>query len=159
AAFGLLVLVSCAVFYWTAPKEPAPLEDEGFIFAIGSADAYTTLDYVERYTEEINAMAGEIPEVNDFFLFNGGFGGGGGASNSAMAGFVLTHWSERGRTTMQVLQPERQPRLAQVTGIIISYVVPSSLPSAGGDGGVEFLVLGIGSLQRLNDLSDAFVQK
>src|SRR5690606_32513567 len=57
AAFGLLVLVSCAVFYWTAPKEPAPLEDEGFIFAIGSADAYTTLDYVERYTEEINAMA------------------------------------------------------------------------------------------------------
>ncbi|WP_051414477.1 efflux RND transporter permease subunit [Pseudoxanthomonas suwonensis] len=159
AVFGLLVLVSCGVFYWTAPKEPAPLEDEGFIFAIGSADAYTTLDYVERYTEEINAMARDIPEINDFFLFNGGFGGGGGASNSAMAGFVLKPWSERERSTNQVLQQELQPKLAQVTGLNTFALVPPSLPSAGGDGGGEFLVLGIGSLQQLNELSDAIVQK
>ncbi|MCR6687462.1 efflux RND transporter permease subunit [Pseudoxanthomonas sp.] len=159
AVFGALVLVSCAALYWTAPKEPAPLEDEGFIFAIGSADAYTTLDYVERYTGELEKAVKDIPEIDDFFLFNGGFGGGGGASNSAMGGFVLKPWSERDRSTNQVLQQELQPRLAQVTGLNTFALVPPSLPSAGGDGGGEFLVLGIGSLQQLSELSDAILQK
>ncbi|KAF1685415.1 multidrug efflux protein [Pseudoxanthomonas broegbernensis] len=156
--FGALVLASCAVLYVTAPKEPAPLEDEGFVFAIGSADAYTTLDYVERYTEEVNAIARDIPEINDFFLFNGGFGGG-GASNSAMAGFVLKPWAERTRSTNQVLQQDLQPKLAQVTGLNTFALVPPSLPSAGGDGGGEFLVLGIGSLQQLDELSEAILRK
>ena len=160
AVFGALVLVSCVFLYMTAPKEPAPLEDEGFIFAVGSADAYTTLDYVERYTEELEAAVKEIPEVNDFFLFNGGFGGGGGASNSAMGGFVLKPWSERDRSTNQVLQQALQPKLSSITGLNTFALVPPSLPSAGGDGGGgEFLVLGIGSLEQLNELSDAIVQK
>ncbi len=159
AVFGALVLVSCVFLYMTAPKEPAPLEDEGFIFAVGSADAYTTLDYVERYTEELEAAVREIPEVNDFFLFNGGFGGG-GASNSAMGGFVLKPWSERDRSTNQVLQQALQPKLSSITGLNTFALVPPSLPSAGGDGGGgEFLVLGIGSLEQLNELSDAIVQK
>ena len=160
AVFGALVLVSCVFLYMTAPKEPAPLEDEGFIFAVGSADAYTTLDYVERYTEELETAVKEIPEVNDFFLFNGGFGGGGGASNSAMGGFVLKPWSERDRSTNQVLQQALQPKLGSITGLNTFALVPPSLPSAGGDGGGgEFLVLGIGSLQQLNELSDAILQK
>ncbi|WP_372012656.1 efflux RND transporter permease subunit [Pseudoxanthomonas sp. 10H] len=160
AVFGAVVLVSCVFLYMTAPKEPAPLEDEGFIFAVGSADAYTTLDYVERYTEELEAAVKGIPEVNDFFLFNGGFGGGGGASNSAMGGFVLKPWSERDRSTNQVLQQELQPKLSSITGLNTFALVPPSLPSAGGDGGGgEFLVLGIGSLEQLNELSDAILQK
>jgi multidrug efflux pump len=159
AVFGALVLVSCVFLYMTAPKEPAPLEDEGFIFAVGSADAYTTLDYVERYTGELEAAVREIPEVSDFFLFNGGFGGGGGASNSAMGGFVLKPWSERDRSTNQILQQELQPKLGSITGLNTFAMVPPSLPSAGGDGGGEFLVLGIGSLQQLNELSDEILQK
>ena len=160
AVFGVLVLVSCVLLYMSAPKEPAPLEDEGFIFAVGSADAYTTLDYVERYTSELETAVKEIPEVNDFFLFNGGFGGGGGASNSAMGGFVLKPWSQRDRSTNQVLQQELQPKLASITGLNTFALVPPSLPTAGGDGGGgEFLVLGIGSLEQLSELSDAILQK
>jgi multidrug efflux pump len=160
AVFGVVVLVSCVFLYMTAPKEPAPLEDEGFIFAVGSADAYTTLDYVERYTEELESAARDVPEINDFFLFNGGFGGGGGASNSAMGGFVLKPWSQRDRSTNQVLQQALQPKLSGITGLNTFALVPPSLPSAGGDGGgSEFLVVGIGSLQQLNELSDAILQK
>ena len=86
------------------------MEDEGFIFSIAQADPYATLDYVERYTEEMSAMAKQVPEVQDYFLFNGGFGGsGGGASPMAMAGFVLKPWSERTRSTNQVLQQDLQP--------------------------------------------------
>jgi multidrug efflux pump len=160
AVFGAIVLVSCAFLYITAPKEPAPLEDEGFIFSIGQADPYATLDYVERYTEEITRMAKGVPEVQDYFLFNGGFGGsGGGASPQAMAGFVLKPWSERDRSTNQVLQQELQPKIAEVTGLNVFAMVPPSLPSAGGDGGGEFIIGGVGELSQLNELAEAILAR
>ena len=159
--FGIIVLVSCVFLYSTAPKEPAPLEDQGFIFSVASADPYATLDYVERYTEEITKIAKDVPEVQDYFLFNGGFGGsGGGASPSAMAGFVLKPWSERSRSTKQVLEQELQPRIAQVSGLNVFALVPPALPSAGGDGGGgEFIIGGIGDLSQLSDLADQVLQK
>lgn len=50
---GAIAFVSC-VFSVTmqSPKEPAPAEDQGFIFSIAVADPSSTLDYVERYTEK-----------------------------------------------------------------------------------------------------------
>ncbi len=160
AAFGLIVLVSCAFLYMSAPKEPAPMEDEGFIFSIGQADPYATLDYVERYTAEITKIAKGVPEVQDYFLFNGGFGGGGGgASPMAMAGFVLKPWSERTRSTNQVLQQDLQPQMSQVTGLNVFALVPPSLPSAGGDGGGEFIIGGVGELSQLSELADGILQK
>jgi len=160
AVFGAIVLVSCAFLYMTAPKEPAPLEDEGFIFSIAQADPYATLDYVEKYTQEVNDIAATVPEVQDYFLFNGGFGGsGGGASPMAMAGFVLKPWSERSRSTNAVLQQELQPKISQVSGLNTFAMVPPSLPSAGGDGGGEFIIGGVGELSQLADLADQILQK
>ncbi|MFZ5636010.1 MAG: efflux RND transporter permease subunit [Pseudomonadota bacterium] len=155
AVFGAIVLVSCGFLYTTAPAEPAPMEDEGFIFSIASADPYSTLDYVERYTEEITKISKTVPEVDGYFLFNGGFGGsGGGASPMAMAGFVLKPWSERERSTKQVLEQALQPQIGQVTGLNVFALVPPSLPSAGGDGGGEFIIGGVGELSQLSDLAD-----
>ncbi|WP_298577312.1 efflux RND transporter permease subunit [uncultured Luteimonas sp.] len=155
ALFGVIVLVSCVFLYMTAPKEPAPLEDEGFVFAISQADPTATLDYVESYTEEMSAIAQGIPEVQDYFLFNGGFGGsGGGASPMAMAGFVLKPWSERDRSTKAVLEQELQPKISAVTGLNTFALVPPSLPSAGGDGGGEFIIGGVGDLAQLSELAD-----
>src|SRR5687768_556186 len=57
AIFGAIVFVSCIFLFIGSPKEPAPAEDQGFIFSIGSADPSATLDYVERYTEEITQIA------------------------------------------------------------------------------------------------------
>ncbi|MGY1410553.1 efflux RND transporter permease subunit [Luteimonas sp. A611] len=160
ALFGGIVLVSCVFLYMTAPKEPAPLEDEGFVFAISQADPTATLDYVESYTEEMSAIAQGIPEVQDYFLFNGGFGGsGGGASPMAMAGFVLKPWSERSRSTKQVLEQDLQPKFSDVTGLNTFALVPPSLPSAGGDGGGEFIIGGVGELAQLAELADAILAR
>jgi len=160
ALFGAIVLVSCVFLYMTAPKEPAPLEDEGFIFSIAQADPTATLDYVERYTEEVTEIAKGVPEVQDYFLFNGGFGGsGGGASPMAMAGFVLKPWSERDRSTKQVLEQDLQPKISEVTGLNTFALVPPSLPSAGGDGGGEFIIGGVGELSQLSELADAILAR
>ncbi|MBX3713738.1 MAG: efflux RND transporter permease subunit [Lysobacter sp.] len=160
-AFGVVVFVSCVLLYMQSPKEPAPMEDEGFIFSIASADPYSTLDYVERYTDEITQIAKTVPEVDGYFLFNGGFGGsGGGASPMAMAGFVLKPWSERERSTKAVLEQALQPQISQVTGLNVFALVPPSLPSAGGDGGGgEFIIGGVGELSQLSELADAILGK
>ena len=161
AVFGLIVLVSCGFLYMGAPKEPAPVEDEGFIFSIASADPIATLDYVERYTAEISKFTAKIPEIKETFLINGGMGGGGGgASPSAMAGFVLKPWSQRSRSTTQILQQELQPKLNEISALKVFALVPPSLPSAGGGGGGgEFIIGGVGSLQQLSELSDAILAK
>ncbi len=158
AVFGAIVFASCIFLYMQSPKEPAPAEDQGFIFSIGSADPSATLDYVERYTEEVTEIAKSVPEVENYFLFNGGFGGG-GASNSAIAGFVLKPWSERERSTKQVLEQSLQPKIAEVTGLNVFALIPPALPSAGGDGGGEFVIGGIGSLDQLQELADAVLAK
>jgi len=157
AIFGAIVFVSCIFLFMTSPKEPAPAEDQGFIFSIGSADPSSTLDYVERYTEEITQISKGVPEVENYFLFNGGFGGSG--SNSAIAGFVLKPWSERERSTKQVLEQDLQPKISEVTGLNVFALIPPALPTAGGDGGGEFIIGGIGSLTQLQELADAVLAK
>ncbi len=155
--FGAIVFVSCVFLYMQSPKEPAPAEDQGFIFSIAVADPTSTLDYVERYTEEVNAITKEVPEVQNYFLFNGGFGG---ASNTAIAGFVLKPWSERSRSTKQVLEQSLQPKISEVTGLNVFALIPPALPTAGGGGGGgEFIIGGIGSLEQLQELSDAVLAK
>jgi multidrug efflux pump len=105
-------------------------------------------------------MAKEVPEVDGYFLFNGGFGGsGGGASPMAMAGFVLKPWSERERSTKAVLEQTLQPAMSQVTGLNVFALVPPSLPSAGGDGGGEFIIGGVGELSQLSELADGILAR
>lgn len=159
AVFGIIVFVSCIFLYIGSPKEPAPEEDIGFVFSIYNADAYSTLDFVERYTEEVTRVTKEIPEVRDFFLFNGGFGGG-GASNTALAGFILRPWNERKRSTKQVLEQEIQPRLGDIAGLNAFALIPPALPTPGGGGApVEFVIGSVGSLEQLQEVADAVLAR
>ena len=157
AVFGALVFVSCIFLYAIAPKEPAPMEDEGFIFGIAFADAPATLDYIERYTGQINGYVDEIDEISDVFLINGGMGPGSGMA--AIAGFIFEPWSQRDRSTNQVLQQDLQPKLAELAGLNFFAQVPPSLPAAGGGGGGEFIIGGIGSSEQLSELAGAILER
>ncbi|HEU0306339.1 MAG TPA: efflux RND transporter permease subunit, partial [Lysobacter sp.] len=161
AVFGLIVLVSCIFLYRGSPAEPAPEEDQGFMLMAASSDPYTTLDYVEKYTQQMTEIANSIPEKENFFLFNGGFGGGGGGSASgAFAGIALKPWSERERSTQQVLEQEVNPKVGSIAGLNTFAFVPPALPSAGGGNApVEFVVGGIGSLEQLNGIADEILER
>ena len=156
--FGLLILVSCYFLFVSSPSELAPEEDQGFVFSIASSDPYTTLDYLERYTNQLPVIANEIPEVDNIFQINGFGGGGGGSTSSAIAGFVLKPWSERERSTKEVLEQDITPKLGQITGLNMFAVVPPALPSAGGDGApVQFVIGGTGGLEQLQELAGEIV--
>ena len=73
---------------------------------------------------------------------------------------MLKPWSERSRSTKQVLEQSLQPKISEVTGLNVFALIPPALPSAGGGGGGgEFIIGGIGSLEQLQELSDAVLAK
>src|SRR5690606_35410088 len=59
----------------------------------------------------------------------------------------------------QVLEQDLQPQISEVTGLNTFALVPPSLPSAGGDGGGEFIIGGVGDLAQLSELADAILQR
>ncbi|MBX3726462.1 MAG: efflux RND transporter permease subunit [Xanthomonadales bacterium] len=154
AVFGALILVSTYFLFVTSPSELAPEEDQGFVFFVGESDPYSTLDYLQRYTDEVVVIAEEVPEVENIFQINGFGGGGGGSTNSAIGGFVLKPWSERERSTKQVLEQDIQPRIGEIAALNSFAVIPPALPTAGGGGTpVEFIVGGTGSLEVIQELA------
>lgn len=158
--FGLIVFASSVGLYMQSPKEPAPEEDQGFALIAASSDPYTTLDYVERYTGQLTGMVEKIPEKQNFFLFNGGFAsGGGGSASGAFAGVAMKPWSERTRSTNQVLQQELQPKISQIAGLNMFVFQPPPLPTAGGNAPIEFVIGGVGSLEELQGVADEILGK
>ena len=151
--FGLIVLVSCYFLFVTSPSELEPVEDQGFVLAIASADASTTLDQLESNTAVINRFGDEIPELSNIFLINGLGGGGVGATNQAIAGFVLAPWDERTRTTQTILETELQPRLEQIPGLSVFALVPPSLPGGGGGAPVEFVIRSTEPAENLQEVA------
>jgi len=49
--------------------------------------------------------------------------------------------------------------MAEIAGLNVFALVPPSLPSAGGDGGGEFIIGGVGDLSQLSELADRILEK
>ncbi|SDK80692.1 efflux RND transporter permease subunit [Microbulbifer yueqingensis] len=146
--FGLIVLASCYFLFVTSPSELEPKEDRGFVLTISSADSFATLDYLQQFTGELNAIARRHEDVENIFLLNG-VGGAGNATNSAIAGFVLVPWKRRDKGTAE-MQEIISGEVVQIAGLKVAVVVPPSLPTAGGRLPVEFV---IGSTEPMESLA------
>jgi multidrug efflux pump len=98
--------------------------------------------------------------VSNIFQINGMGGGGGGSTNSALGGFVLAPWSERERSTKEVLEGDIQPKIGQIAGLNTFAVIPPALPSAGGDGTpVNFVIGGTASLEQIQELAGGVLER
>jgi multidrug efflux pump len=156
ALFGLIVLVSCYFLFITSPTELAPEEDQGAIVAQSEADPYATLDYLERYTSQLETVGLDVPEIDNVFLLNG-IGGTSSAvtTNTAIAFFVLEPWERRQRTSQTVLAEDVQPGVERIAGIQVSAFLLPPLPTAGGFLPVEFI---IGTTEPIANLEEVAQQ-
>ena len=148
--FGLIVMASCYFLFVTSPSELEPDEDRGFVLTISSADAYATLDYLELFTRELNEIADRHEEVENIFLINGA---GGNSTNSAIAGFVLNSWNKRDQDT-QEMQGIISGEVSSIAGLKVAVIVPPSLPTAGGNLPVEFVIGSTEPVENLASLAD-----
>ena len=125
----ILSLLTIPMFIMS-PAELAPLEDEGAIFSIIDAPANSALELTSHFTTAADKIFQSIPETDFTFQItfpSGGFGG-----------MITKPWSERKRTTMQILS-EVQQKLRAIPGIKVLPITPPALPG-GGDFPVEFII-------------------
>ena len=126
-----IVLSLAAIpMFLMAPAELAPQEDEGALFTIVDAPANSSLELTAHYMNAADDMLRKVPETDFTFQIiwpTSGFGG-----------LISKPWSERERTTAQVLQDVQQ-QMNTIPGIRIMSVTPPPLPG-GGDFPVEFVI-------------------
>lgn len=153
--FGAIVLVSCFFLFKSSPQELAPEEDQGFFLIFSQSDSFSSLDYLTRFTAELTRIANAIPEKENYFQLNG-VGGGGSAvgSNTAISGIVMKPWTERERSTTEVLN-EVTEDANSVAGLQNAVFAPPALPSGGGGFPVEFILTSTASPAAMLEVADA----
>ena len=145
----LIVAALSAPFYMFSQRELAPAEDQGVVFSIVQAAPNSTLDQTSLYASQIYDVYRSIPETQSVFQLmfpTGGFGG-----------MVTKPWSERSRTTEQLLMETMGP-LSKIPGIRVIPMTPPPLPG-GGDFPVDFVIASSAEPRQLGELAGQLVQK
>jgi multidrug efflux pump len=145
------VIVAALVvpFYIFSQRELAPREDQGVVFGVLQAAANSTLDQTKLFAQQVADVYHSFPESASIFQItfpNGGFGG-----------MVTKPWSERKKTTQQLLV-ESAAQLSKIPGIRVIPLVPPPLPG-GGDFPVDFVIASAAEPQQLQEFATELVKK
>ncbi len=147
AAVGIIVAMTA--LFLSLPEELAPTEDQGVLLGFGSAPEGSTIEYSDRYAQQMEGYLEEVPERVRHF----GFTGFNGVTN--IIAFVgLKDWSERERTSQQIAQ-SLFPKFASIAGIMAFPVTPPPLGQRGFGQPVSFVVQSTLTWEEL----DALVQR
>jgi len=135
--------------FMLAPKELAPMEDQGFVMGIVEAPADATIDQTTFYTEEVNRRLLSVPEAKQTFQIT--------FPDNAFAGLVLKPWGERKRTVFEIT-PEVQASVSTIPGIRSMVATPPALPG-GGQFPVELVLASTANPERILEFARQLQQK
>jgi multidrug efflux pump len=144
-----VVTVLMVPLYMFSQRELAPPEDQGVVFGIVQAAANSTIDQTKLFTQQIYDVYRSFPESASVFQITfptGGFGG-----------MVTKPWSERTKTTQQLLMESMGP-LSQIPGIRVIPMTPPPLPG-GGDFPVDLVIASAAEPEQLHQFASQLVPK
>src|SRR5690349_3694902 len=144
-----IVTVLAIPFYLFSMKELAPAEDQGVIFGIVQASPNSTLDQTKLFSQQVYDVYRAMPQTKSIFQITQSTGGFGG--------MVTKPWSERDKTTQQLLLESSGP-LSKIAGIRVIPLTPPPLPG-GGDFPVDFVIASAAEPQELTQFANQLVQK
>ncbi|HVR23483.1 MAG TPA: efflux RND transporter permease subunit [Candidatus Polarisedimenticolia bacterium] len=144
-----IVILLMIPFYMFSQRELAPSEDQGVVFGVIQASPNSTIDQTNMYTKEVYNVYHSFPESQSVFQINSPTGGFGG--------MVTKPWSERKKTTQQLLLESTGP-LSKIAGIRVIPLTPPPLPG-GGDFPVDFVIASPAEPQQLVDFAKQLVGK
>src|SRR5499427_3617496 len=145
----IIVALLMVPFYMFSQRELAPYEDQGFFFGFVQASANATLEQTKLFTSQIYDVYRSFPEHGSIFqitLPNGGFGG-----------MTVKPWSQRKKTTQQLLMESMAP-LSKIAGVRVIPQAPPPLPG-GGNFPVDLVIASAAEPQELSELADKLVKK
>jgi multidrug efflux pump len=144
-----MVTLLIVPFYLFSQRELAPAEDQGVVFGIVQAAANSTVDQTRLFTQQVHDVYRSFPEAASIFQIispTAGFGG-----------LVTKPWSERTKTTQQILIESMGP-LSKIPGIRVIPLTPPALPG-GGDFPVDLVIASSAEPEQLQQFATQLVQK
>ena len=127
-------------------KELAPVEDRGTIFTSITGPDGASLQYTEKYARRLEQIAAETKEIDRVFIFAGN-----PTVERAVAFFRTVDWSERSRSTIEMIK-EMQPKMAAVPGVLAFPNAPPSLGQSIRERPVNLVVMTNASYADLQDV-------
>jgi multidrug efflux pump len=144
-----VVTLLIAPFYMLSQRELAPAEDQGVVFGMIQAAANSTVDQTRLFTDQVYDVYRSFPESASVFQIT--------APTFGFGGMVTKPWSERTRTTEELLMASMGP-LSQIPGIRVIPMTPPPLPG-GGDFPVDMVIASAAEPQELQQFAQGLVQK
>jgi multidrug efflux pump len=144
-----IVALLTVPFYMFSQQELAPAEDQGVVFGVIQAAPNATLDQTTLFTNAVYDVYKAFPESDSIFQITfptGGFGG-----------MVTKPWSERSKTTQQLLMESVGP-LSAIPGVRVIPLTPPPLPG-GSDFPVDLVIASAAEPRQLSEFASQLVQK
>ena len=150
----LLVMIGSGVVSWLIlgdiKRELSPVEDRGVVVAQINGPDGATLDYTNRYAQQIERVGQAYPEFDRVFATVG---------NPTVAQgnifFRALPWEERKRTTLEMAR-EMTPRVAGLSGVTAFPITPPSLGQGFTQRPINFVIITSDSYQNLSQAVRAF---
>jgi multidrug efflux pump len=136
-------------FYMFSQRELAPAEDQGFFFGYIQGSPNATLDQTKLFTDQIYGVYKSFPEAASIFQLTQPGGG--------LGGMVTRPWSERTKTTQQLMMEAMAP-LSKIAGVRVIPQAPPPLPG-GGNFPVDLVIASAAEPKQLSELADELVKK
>lgn len=147
--FSAVVILILPYLYSKTASETAPDEDQGFFYVMATAPQTATLNYIEAYTKQFDAIYKSFPETEHYFTVN---------TSQPISGMVLKPWNER-KTRQFAMKKPLQQKLAQIAGLTVFAIIPPPLPGGGGGPAVQFVIKTTNDFQSLFDISNKLAEK
>lgn len=144
--FAAIILVMCGVLALTTTTELAPEEDQSILLVSASGPESSNLDYLTKFTRQIDTIFRSFPEMQDYFIINGS-----GAVNTSISGMILKPWSERKKKQSQLLEP-LQTKLSKIAGLnVFSFPLPA-IPGSSESLPIQFVVTSTDDYKVINQV-------
>lgn len=147
------IAAGMATLFQNLPEELAPDEDRGIVIGFATAPEGATLDYTDRYAQQMESLYEAIPEQNRFFEIVG-FSG----VTSALGFVGLKPWEERQRSAQQIAQG-LLPKFMGIPGLMAFPVTPPPLGQNSFGQAIQFIVQTTGTWQELDEMVSQLIAK
>jgi len=151
--FAVIIIISCIFMALTSKTELAPEEDQGFLLTVINAPSYANINYVTRYTKELNKIYQSFPSIDHFFTLNG-FPN----VSSAFSAAVMKPWEQRS-ISQSLAKKELQEKVRKIAGIQAISVGLPAIPTSGPSGlPVQFVVTTTNDYSQLYTVSQQLLK-
>ena len=148
-----LVAGASGVLLNTLKSELSPVEDRGFIMGVFSGPEGATIDYMDRYARQLEALYDQAPDVERYFMVTGSPTPSQGIS---FAG--LKDWNERAVRSPQIAR-SLLPGFLGVPGVRAFPVTPPSLGQRARSQPINFVILTSASYTELAAVAERMLDE